>query len=130
MNVNEAIERFESLSLDDLRSTLMSYHEQQIDETINWVARLRSDLLETLREVDDSDAEMALAVAYAEMKARWIAFNTKMNYKLLRKGIADPADVFRGYATYWLNTVIMGMLSEEDVERIDEFLAEPLKDAA
>jgi hypothetical protein len=67
-----------------------------IDRTIAWILQLREDLVSLIRTIDD-DEQIAetLAINYIEIKTRWIALNTKINYQTFRQGACDPERVPR-----------------------------------
>ena len=87
----------------------------------------RDSFVEVLRPIDDEEQVMlTLAIHYIEMKSRWIALNTKMNYSLFRTGNPDEPAMLRGTAMSTLLMLIEGMLTPDDVDQITEFLAEPI----
>ena len=100
-------------------------------ETIAWIEGIVRDLVATLSTVNDPDDEkMSLVIQYVELKSRWIGLNTKMNYELFRLGHAELTDVFRGTAISALLAHIEPLLDQEDIDKVTEFLAQPLDQAA
>lgn len=101
------------------------------DRTIEWFNALRGDLVNLMREVEDEmQMEETLAVNYVELKSRWIAINTKVNYQVFRTGLFDPETAMRGTAASMLLGEIERLLDPKDIAAIAEFLAQPLRRAA
>lgn len=105
--------------------------EPLIESSVRWVVAMRDELSRTLKEIDDDgDAAMALAIQYVELKSKWIALNTKMNYSMFRTGACEIGDMCRGSAVSQLLAHIEPLLDDKDIEKITEFLAQPLSNAA
>jgi len=105
--------------------------EQIIDEAIDWVTSLQRDIIALVSGIDTpDDIDMAVAVQYVELKSRWIAFNTKMNYELFRSVNPDPRDMCRAAAVSNFLAHVEQLLKTEDIDRITEFLAQPINEAA
>jgi hypothetical protein len=102
-----------------------------IDRTVQWVLSLRNEIVNLLCELEDSeDVGMTLAITYIELKSRWIALNTKVNYQTFRLGKCDPEVAFRGAACSALLGLCEGLIEPSDIEQITEFLARPINRAA
>lgn len=98
-----------------------------IDRTVAWILQLREDLVSLIRTIDD-DEQIAetMAINYIEIKTRWIALNTKINYQTFRQGACDPELAFRGTACSGLLAEVETLLTPDDVMKITEFLAQPV----
>ncbi|MEO0629409.1 MAG: hypothetical protein AAFY46_01610 [Planctomycetota bacterium] len=102
-----------------------------IDSTLRWLDALRQDLVMLVSKVGGGeDVDMVLAIQYVEMKSRWIAFNTKMNYTMFKGEQPDVSDMCRAAAVSALLGHIEPLLRQEDVDHITEFLARPIGNAA
>ncbi|GAB4514999.1 MAG: hypothetical protein Tsb0013_19480 [Phycisphaerales bacterium] len=133
------ISHLESFDMDQLRDHLSNCPEPQdgsslsdvIEGAIEWVQGLRRDLMSLISGIaNEEDVEMAVAIQYVEMKSRWIAFNTKMNYELFRGMTPQARDMCRAAAVSTLLGHIEDLLKPEDIGTITEFLSEPIKKAA
>ena len=90
----EAIQKIRSFDLDALRETLAACPppeggsiEPLVESATRWVAALCEDIARLLEAIDDpDDCAMTLAIQYVELKSRWIALNTRMNYSMFRTG--------------------------------------------
>lgn len=102
-----------------------------VERTLKWILALRNDLVALLAEIeDDAEVNTTLAIHYIELKSRWIALNTKVNYATFRTGKCNQEDAFRGSATSILLHYIEQMLEPSDIEQITTFLAQPIRQAA
>lgn len=117
-----------------LREALTSWGGADADtvsRTVAWVRHMREDLVALLRAVDDDEqVGVTLAVNYIELKSRWIALNTKVNYQTFRTGSCDPEVACRGTGCSMLLAELETLLTPDDVEKIAEFLAQPVSRAA
>lgn len=140
METQTMIDRIRAFSLDTVRATLAACNvpesakgdlETRINTTVMWLDAVRSELIATIAEIDDEeDLATTIAVQYVELKSRWIAFNTKMNYERFRKGDCDRLDMCKGACASTLLGHIEELLSTEDVDKITDFLAAPIRNAA
>lgn len=102
-----------------------------IDRTIAWVLQIREDLVSLIRTIDDDEQiSETLAINYIEIKTRWIALNTKINYQTFRLGSCDPELAFRGTACSGLMGEVETLLEPDDITKITEFLAQPVNRVA
>ncbi len=105
--------------------------EQIISDTLDWISALQGDLIALVKQIGDSeDVEMTIAVQYVELKSRWIAFNTKMNYSLFRGTHPHVSDMCRATAVSTLLQHIEQLLRPSDIDHITDFLARPISEAA
>lgn len=102
-----------------------------IESSVEWLEALQSDLVALVSQVEGSeDIDMVLAIQYVEMKSRWIAFNTKMNYTMFKGEQPDVSDMCRASAVSSLLAHLESLLRQEDIDHITEFLARPISEAA
>lgn len=94
---------------------------------VDQVRKEQNSFAAALREIDD-DGEIAtvLAINYIELKSRWIALNTKINYQTFRTGQCETVDALCASATSLLLQQIESLIDHRDIEKITEFLAQPV----
>lgn len=105
--------------------------QDEINETIDWIsdiARSIQDVFNQLDEADDEEVVTSAAIAYIDLKSRWIALNTKINYETVTSGVCVPKDAFRASSLSMLLNALEEQINQEDIDKITEFLAEPIKD--
>ena len=103
----------------------------QTNEVLEWTMALRDQFLEAAREIDDEETlEMITAIRYIEMKSHWILLNTQINYSMVSKGEADMALMYRASLVTQLLEGLERLIDQEAVERIIDFLSEPVTLAA
>lgn len=137
--LDEILTVIKAFDIDTLRESLNEAPEPQdgssrdeiIESTIEWVRTLQRDLYALVNKVGGGeDVDMVLAIQYVEMKSRWIAFNTKMNYTMFKGELPDVSDMCRAASVSALLGHIESLLKQDDVEHITEFLARPISEAA
>jgi hypothetical protein len=105
--------------------------EELVTETVEWVMGMRRELLTLLRTIDDPEQIIeTLAINYIELKTKWIALNTKANYHIFRTGAPDAAAAFRGCGCSLLLGDVERLLMPSDIQKITEFLSQPVARAA
>jgi len=139
MHSDQVIEHIRAFDITALRGALSEAPEPEdgaplsevIDATLAWLETLRADMVTLVRQIGEGDdVEMALAIQYVELKSRWIAFNTKMNYTMFQGANPSVRDMCRATAVSSLLGHVEHLLRPGDVENITEFLAKPLNEAA
>jgi hypothetical protein len=117
-----------------IHGALMTWPDVQTadaDRVTKWALALRDDLVNLIREIGDPDeVKMTLAINYIELKSRWIALNTKMNYQTFRTGSCDTITALRGAALSAVVGKVEELLTQNDIEEITQFLSEPIRRAA
>lgn len=98
-----------------------------IDRCVDQVRDEQQTFAAAIREIDD-DGEIAtvLAINYIELKSRWIALNTKINYQTFRTGQCETVDALCASATSLLLQQIESLIDTKDIEKITAFLAQPV----
>ena len=138
MSINDVIATIRSFDLNALRAGLKAPEPTDgrskdaiINETISWIQTLQGDLIALVQQVGGGDdVEMVLAIQYVELKSRWIAFNTKMNYTMFKGEQPDVSDMCRAVAVSSLLGHIESLLRPDDIDHITDFLARPISEAA
>ncbi len=102
---------------------------EQVQETVAWIDRLRNELLQTASAVvDGEDLYLAVVANYIELKSRWIAINTQINYQTVLQGAPDPASMQRGWSVSRLLNELEPLIELADIEKIAEFLISPISE--
>lgn len=139
MSIDDIVAHVNGFDVQTLRESLTDAPDPScggskqdiIDSALIWLDALRQDLVTLVSKVGGGDdVEMVLAIQYVEMKSRWIAFNTKMNYTMFKGEQPDVSDMCRAAAVSALLGHIEPLLREDDIDHITEFLARPIGNAA
>jgi hypothetical protein len=138
--LNDRIQsHLDAFDIDALRESLGNCPEPQdgtplesvIDDAVAWLEGLRHDMASLVSGIsNEEDVEMALAIQYVELKSRWIAFNTKMNYEMFRGITPQAHDMCRATAVSTFLGYLEELLNPKDIDTITDFLSEPIKKAA
>ncbi len=116
--------------VQEWRDTLLGWTETVPSEradVLNWAVTLRDQFLETAREIDDPETlDMVLIVRYIELKSHWILLNTQINYEMVRKGHNNQKAVYQASLVSQLLAALEPLIDEDHIERIIEFLTEPV----
>jgi hypothetical protein len=117
-----------------LREALAAWEnapQDLIDKTVTFVLHLRDELVSLCREIEDGEQiEQTLAINYIELKSRWIAINTRVNYQTFRTGKCDVESAFRGTGVSMFLAEVETLISQDDISKITDFLAQPIRRAA
>jgi hypothetical protein len=134
MNASKALSYLSRFDLDALAEGLRSWDdatEAAISEAIADVQSLIDRMGNLIETVDDAEEIATLiAINYIELKTRWIALNTRINYSLFKHGSCETSDALNASAVSGLIGHLENMLSNEDIETITDFLSRPLNRAA
>lgn len=134
MNASKALSDLSRFDLDALAEGLRSWDdatEAAISEAIADVQSLIDRMGNLIETVDDAEEIATLiAINYIELKTRWIALNTRINYSLFKHGSCETSDALNASAVSGLIGHLENMLSNEDIETITDFLSRPLNRAA
>lgn len=134
MNHLEAAEKINAFDLPALRAGLSSWEgasPSQIEKTLDSVDRTRERLIDVLKTVEDpEEISVLIAINYIELKTRWIALNTKINYSVFKTGSCETEDALQASSVSALIGLLESLLNQTDIETITDFLAQPLHRAA
>jgi hypothetical protein len=139
MSPDELAQTIDASTLDPvIRAALQEWPgaeelETEIEETVAWVNDIIRGMQGVFRQLQDEDVEelqTQTAIAYIELKSRWIALNTKINYETFREGSCRPVDAFRASAVSIVLAELESRLTQRDIDAITDFLAEPVRRAA
>lgn len=93
-----------------------------------YVSGLRNRILRSLLDIDTSDElRRGLAIQYVEMKCHWTMLNTQIQHQTARHGEADDDLIYRASCVSLIIERLEPLLSQEQVDTLTAFLAEPLR---
>lgn len=134
MNHLEAAKKISEFDLAALRAGLSSWNGAspgQIDHALASVERTTQRLIDVLNTVEDpEEISVLIAINYIELKTRWIALNTKINYSVFKTGSCETDDALQASSVSALIGLLESLLTPSDIETITDFLAQPLHRAA
>jgi hypothetical protein len=117
-----------------LREALASWENPPadlIEKSIVYVNTLSGELISLCKEVDDEEQiEQTVAIFYIELKSRWIALNTRVNYQTFRTGTCEVESAFRASGVSMLLAEVESLINQDDISKITDFLAQPIRRAA
>ncbi len=103
----------------------------KIKEARRWIERTRDQFLDAVLVIDDpEDRAMTTALKYIELKCYWLTINTQLNYQIFAKGAPDITLQFRNSLISELIGSIEPFLKTDDINRIGEFVMDPLNQFA
>jgi len=93
-----------------------------------YVSGLRNRMLRTLLDIDtEAELERGLATQYVEVKCHWTMLNTQIQHQTARDGQADDDLVYRASCVSLIVQALEPHLSQERVDALTSFLAQPLR---
>jgi len=122
-----------------LRGTLDRQWEEVLDEWTSaapserkavkaYVSGLRNRILGTLLDLDTEDElQRGLATQYIEMKCHWTMLNTQIQHQTARDGGPEEDLIYRATCVSLIIQSLEPLLSQERIDNLTAFLAEPLQ---
>jgi hypothetical protein len=122
-----------------LRGTLDRQWEEVLDEWTSaapserkavkaYVSGLRNRILGTLLDIDTEDElQRGLATQYIEMKCHWTMLNTQIQHQTARDGGPEEDLIYRATCVSLIIQSLEPLLSQERIDNLTAFLAEPLQ---
>jgi hypothetical protein len=93
-----------------------------------YVSGLRNRILRSLLDIDtEEELQRGLATQYIEMKCHWTMLNTQIQHQTARDGQADEDLIYRATCVSLIIQNLEPLLSQERVDNLTAFLAEPLE---
>lgn len=93
-----------------------------------YVSGLRNRILRSLLDIDTAEElQRGLATQYIEMKCHWTMLNTQIQHQTAREGGADENLIYRATCVSLIIQSLEPLLSQERVDNLTAFLAEPLQ---
>lgn len=124
---------------DALRGTLDRQWREVLDEWTSgapserkavqaYVSGLRNRILRALLDIDtEEELQRGLATQYIEMKCHWTMLNTQIQHQTARDGEPDESLLYRATCVSLIVQNLEPLLSQERVDNLTAFLAEPLQ---
>jgi hypothetical protein len=93
-----------------------------------YVSGLRNRILRALLDIDtEEELQRGLATQYIEMKCHWTMLNTQIQHQTARDGGAADDLIYRATCVSLIIQGLEPLLSQERVDNLTAFLAEPLE---
>jgi len=93
-----------------------------------YVSGLRNRILRALLDIDTKEElQRGLATQYIEMKCHWTMLNTQIQHQTARDGEAADDLIYRATCVSLIIQSLEPLLSQERVDNLTAFLAEPLE---
>ena len=93
-----------------------------------YVSGLRNRMLRSLLDIETEDElERALATQYIEVKCHWTMLNTQIQHQTSRDGQPEEDLIYRATCVSLIIQNLEPLLSQERVDNLTAFLAEPLE---
>ncbi|PQJ36326.1 hypothetical protein BSZ35_06045 [Salinibacter sp. 10B] len=139
MDTDESVQALHDRIEDALRGSLDTQWEQVLDEWAEaapsqrkavqaYVSGLRNRILRTLLDIDaEEELQRGLATQYIEMKCHWTMLNTQIQHQTARDGSAEEDLIYRATCVSLIIQSLEPLLSQERIDNLTAFLAEPLQ---
>lgn len=93
-----------------------------------YVSGLRNRMLRALLDIEtEEELERGLATQYIEVKCHWTMLNTQIQHQTARSGESDDDLIYRATCVSLIIQSLEPLLSQERVDNLTAFLAEPLQ---
>lgn len=93
-----------------------------------YVSGLRNRILRSLLDIDtQEELQRGLATQYIEMKCHWTMLNTQIQHQTAREGGPEEDLIYRATCVSLIIQSLEPLLSQERVDNLTAFLAEPLQ---
>lgn len=139
VDTNESVRTLHDRIEDALRGSI----DEQWDEVLDgwteaapserkavraYVSGLRNRMLRALLDIDTEDElERGLATQYIEVKCHWTMLNTQIQHQTARSGDPDENLIYRATCVSLIIQNLEPLLSQDRVDNLTAFLAEPLQ---
>lgn len=139
VDTEESVQALHDQIEEALRGTLDTQWEQVLDEWESaapserkavqaYVSGLRNRILRALLDIDtEEELERGLATQYIEMKCHWTMLNTQIQHQTAREGGPDEDLIYRATCVSLIIQNLEPLLSQERIDNLTAFLAEPLQ---
>jgi hypothetical protein len=139
VDTDESVEALHERIEDALRGSLDRQWEEVLDEWSGaapserkavkaYVSGLRNRILGVLLDIDTEDElQRGLATQYIEMKCHWTMLNTQIQHQTARDGGPDEDLIYRATCVSLIIQSLEPLLSQERIDNLTAFLAEPLQ---
>jgi len=134
MNHLEAAEKINAFDFGPLRVGLSSWTgatPDQIERAMATVKTTTQRLIDMINAVEDpEEISVLIAINYIELKTKWIALNTKINYSVFKTGGCETEDALQASSVSAVIGLLETLITATDIETITDFLSQPLHRAA
>lgn len=139
VDANERVQTLHDRIEEALRGTLDSQWDQVLDEWDEaapserkavraYVSGLRNRMLRALLDIEtEEELERGLATQYIEVKCHWTMLNTQIQHQTARDGHAEDDLIYRATCVSLIIQNLEPLLSQERIDNLTAFLAEPLQ---
>lgn len=139
VDTDESVEALHERIREALRGTLDRQWEDVLDEWDSaapserkavqaYVSGLRNRILGSLLDIDtEEELQRGLATQYIEMKCHWTMLNTQIQHQTARDGGAEEDLIYRATCVSLIIQSLEPLLSQERIDNLTSFLAEPLQ---
>ena len=130
-----------SLHLDVIRAALLSDEiekywngclqeydapDEERQNLLSWIHSVRDGFIAHASDIDDPEEMLvSVALSYIEFKSQWQMLNTQINYQVFRTGEAKPDLMYKSSLLSVIVDTIGKLLTQEDIQRIQDFLLSP-----
>jgi hypothetical protein len=139
VDADEHVQALHDQIEEALRGALDTQWEEVLDEWTGaapserkavraYVSGLRNRMLRTLLDIEaQEELERGLATQYIEVKCHWTMLNTQIQHQTARDGQAEEDLIYRATCVSLIIQNLEPLLSQERVDNLTAFLAEPLQ---
>ena len=139
VDTNDSVQTLHDRIEDSLRGSLDEQWEGVLDAWEEaapserkavqaYVSGLRNRILRSLLDIEtEEELQRGLATQYIEMKCHWTMLNTQIQHQTARDGAPEEALIYRATCVSLIIQSLEPLLSQERVDNLTAFLAEPLQ---
>jgi len=139
VDANDPVQTLHDRIEEALRGSLDSQWEEVLDQWTEaapserkavraYVSGLRNRILRALLDIEtEEELERGLATQYIEMKCHWTMLNTQIQHQTARNGDPDQDLIYRATCVSLIIQSLEPLLSQERIDSLTAFLAEPLE---
>jgi hypothetical protein len=139
VNTDEHVQDLHDRIEGALRGALDAQWDEVLDEWTDaapserkavraYVSGLRNRMLRALLDIETMDElERGLATQYIEVKCHWTMLNTQIQHQTARDGEAEEDLIYRATCVSLIIQNLEPLLSQERIDNLTAFLAEPLQ---
>ena len=126
--IEEALRRSLDAQWDEVLAEWTSAAPSERKAVRAYVSGLRNRMLRALLDIETEDElKRGLATQYIEVKCHWTMLNTQIQHQTARDGGAEEDLIYRATCVSLIIQSLEPLLSQERVDNLTTFLAEPLQ---
>ncbi len=139
VDANEHVQTLHDRIEEALRGSLDAQWDEVLDQWTDaapserkavraYVSGLRNRMLRALLDIEtEEELERGLATQYIEVKCHWTMLNTQIQHQTSRTGEPEEDLIYRATCVSLIIQSLEPLLSQERVDNLTAFLAEPLE---